>query len=264
MAHNLAKKIIINDLNKPLSELLQMIVEHPIEIASFYESLWSEQHSHVINNDSTNHYYEVRAEFNKSKNPQLFLYLLARCIKGSVRYNADGQFNQSPDKRRFGTRPEKMRNNIFGVSNLLKGKASFYSLDYREIISKAKENDLIYMDPPYQGVCGERDSRYFSGISHLDFVNELQELNAKNISYIVSYDGRRGDKVFGELLPNYLQLSHVELDAGRSSQSTLLGIDEITYESLYISEALKDRLSQKPHNHKRAQSQQSFLIESIV
>lgn len=84
------------------------------------------------------------------------------------------------------------------------------------------------MDPPYQGVCGDRDLRYLSGISHDGFVEALDRLNAKKISYIVSYDGRRGERVFGELLPDFLGLMRIEIEAGRSSQSTLLGRDEIT------------------------------------
>jgi DNA adenine methylase len=176
--------------------------------------------------------------------------LLARCVKGAVRYNADGLFNQSPDKRRMGTRPATMRSNILGVSSLLQGKSRFSSLDYRVVLDQAVVGDLVYMDPPYQGVCGERDSRYFSGIDHQEFVLALEGLNARGISYIVSYDGRRGNKTFGESLPSYLELSHVELDAGRSSQSTLLGRDERTYESLYLSSALMARLTQKAANHR--------------
>lgn len=226
-ARGMAKTYAINDLNQPLVELLRLIIEHPVETAAFYERLWSKQHA-----DSLVHYYKVREDFNRAQDPRLFLYLLARCVKGSVRYNSDGFFNQSPDKRRHGTRPDTMRSNIFGVSALLKGKTHFSSLDYREILSKTKKSDLVYMDPPYQGVCGERDSRYFSGISHNDFVDSLKDMDSRGIAYIVSYDGRRGDKVFGELLPEALGLTRVELAAGRSSQSTLLGRAELTFESL--------------------------------
>ena len=211
-ARQIAKSYLINDLNKPLAELLRLIVDSPSETASFYEDIWNEQHS-----DSVEHYYRVRADFNRTQDPRLFLYLLARCVKGSVRYNADGMFNQSPDKRRHGTRPKTMRANILGVSTLLKGKAEFSSLDYREVLAGARPTDLVYMDPPYQGVCGERDSRYYSGIYHADFVSALEELNSREIPYIVSYDGRRGDKTFGEILPASLELTHIELEAGRSS-----------------------------------------------
>jgi DNA adenine methylase len=70
------------------------------------------------------------------------------------------------------------------------------------------------------------------------FVKSLHDLNERGISYIVSYDGRTGSKVHGERLPDSLGLQRIELDAGRSSQSTLLGADSRTYESLYLSPAL--------------------------
>jgi DNA adenine methylase len=258
-ARHMAKNYLINDLNKPLAESLRLIVEFPADTASFYESVWNDQHD-----DSIEHYYRVREDFNRTQDPRLFLYLLARCVKGSVRYNSEGMFNQSPDKRRHGTRPKTMHTNIFGVSTLLKGKTKFSSLDYSDVLAKAQKNDLVYMDPPYQGVCGNRDSRYFSGIYHNDFVASLEELNSREISYIVSYDGRRGDKSFGELLPDSLELTRIELDAGRSSQSTLLGIDENTYESLYLSRALTNKLADKPADYPQVHVQYSIFSALIA
>ena len=158
--------------------------------------------------------------------------------KGSVRYNSEGVLNQSPDKRRQGARPETMRKNIMGVACLLQGKSEFTSLDYREVLNTAGQTDLIYMDPPYQGVCSNRDARYYSGIRHVEFIDALEKLTAKRHLFIISYDGRRGDKTFGELLPESLDMTRIEIEAGRSSQSTLLGLDEVTYESLYLSREL--------------------------
>ena len=164
-----------------------------------------------------------------------FLYLLARCVKGAVRYNSEGLFNQSPDKRRKGTHPDKMRKNIEGVSLLLKGKCKFTHLDYRKLLDSAESSDFIYMDPPYQGVCGNRDSRYFSGIHFDDFVLALEQLNRRGVAFAISYDGRRGNKTFGIPLPKELELKQIEIEVGRSSQATLLGREEITTESLYLS-----------------------------
>ncbi len=256
-ARGLAQSYLVNDLNKPLSELLALIVEQPEELAEFYERLWQEQQG-----DSVGHYYRVRDEFNQTQNPRLFLYLLARCVKGAVRYNSEGLLNQSPDKRRLGTRPQTMRTSILGVSRLLKGKTIFFASDYREILSLARENDLVYMDPPYQGVCGNRDARYFAGIDYSDFVAALDELNSRNISYIVSYDGRRGEKKFGETLPGTLKLTHIEIEAGVSSQATLLGKQEVTYESLYLSHALIRKLSIKPLDYHMPHAQQLTIFEA--
>jgi len=235
-AKQIAGQFWINDINSPLIKLLELIIEYPEEIADFYLKIWNEQQ-----NDSAEHYYQIREQFNRTQDPKFFLYLLARCAKGSVRYNAEGLFNQSPDKRRKGTQPEKMGKNIFGVSFLLKGKCIFSDTDYKKVLQCVDENAVVYMDPPYQGVCGERDSRYYAGIAFDDFVIALEELNKKGISFIVSYDGRRGTKNFGNPLPDFLNLTKIEIEAGRSSQSTLLGRDEITVESLYLSSALLGR-----------------------
>ncbi len=231
--YNKAEEYVINDFNKPLIDLFRMVVESPEFVASRYEEIWSDQHY-----DSIEHYYQIREKFNLTKDPVFFLYLLARCVKGAVRYNSDGLFNQSPDKRRNGTNPKTMRQNIFSISSVLKGRTTFSSLDYKTILESTKPGDIVYMDPPYQGVCGERDSRYFSGISHIEFVEELEKLNHKKISYIVSYDGKCGNKSYGEELPIELQLEHIHLNAGRSSQATLLGKDSVTYESLYVTKDL--------------------------
>lgn len=256
-ARGIAQRFWLNDLNAPLIELLRMIVQSPGTLADFYETLWNQQHQ-----DSLEHYYRVREDFNRTRDPRLFLYLLARCVKGAVRYNSDGLFNQSPDKRRHGTLPKTMRANIGAVSTLLRKRAKFSHLDYRNVLTESEEGDVVYMDPPYQGVCGERDSRYFAGIAFDDFVDALVDLNQRHIAYLVSYDGRRGGKQFGRKLPDYLNLTLVELNAGRSSQATLLGRDETTVESLYLSPALVQRLDVTPTNHSLRGHEQLRFLES--
>lgn len=237
-ARNLASGYVINDLNKPLIHLWQAILHSPEQLTQQYERLWKAQHG-----DRRRYYDEVRNQFNRTRRPDCLLYLLARCVKAAVRYNADGEFNQSPDNRRMGALPETMREHILGASFLLRGKTDCSSLDYKEVVGRATTDDLIYMDPPYQGVCGSRDPRYLKAVLFDEFVEVLESLNASDISYLVSYDGRTGDRTHGRLLPNHLRLQLVELDAGRSSQATLLGRAEVTVESLYLSPALAEKLN---------------------
>jgi DNA adenine methylase len=56
-------------------------------------------------------------------------------------------------------------------------------------------------------------------------------------------------------------LTRVELDAGRSSQSTLLGRDEVTFESLYLSQDLTKGLVSLPTDYIRPNAQQYVLLE---
>lgn len=234
-ANQIAHSFWLNDLNQPLVELLELAIETPNDLATFYSELWNEQHE-----NSVAHYFEVRSRFNETNDPKIFLYLLARCVKGSVRYNSQGLFNQSLDKRRKGTQPERMKKNIAGVSSLLQGRCKFTSLDYQEVLAQTQDSDFIYMDPPYQGVCGNRDSRYLSGIDFDDFVLAIKELNRRGRSFAISYDGKLGGKAFGKVLPSSLNLKRVEIEVGRSSQSTLLGREEVTVESLYLSPSLSN------------------------
>jgi DNA adenine methylase len=256
-ARSRAKEFWLNDYNKPLSELLALIINQPESISDFYKATWRGE-----DEDALEHYYRIREDFNRTNDPKLLLYLLARCVKGSVRYNSEGLFNQSPDKRRLGTRPETMRDNILRVSLLMRGKTIVTSQDYRDVLANCRESDVVYMDPPYQGVCGERDSRYLSGISFDEFVAALDQLNEKSVRYIISYDGRLGDQTYGRPLPDYLALTLVEIEAGRSSQATLLGREDVTFESLYLSKTLSAAVGALPRTLHRNSAAQMQLLES--
>jgi DNA adenine methylase len=234
-----AKSYIINDLNEAITSILQTAVESPEQLYREYEVIWSEQFKYPDGHVA--HFYKIRDEYNNGDiSPAKMLYLLARCVKGSVRYGSNGNFNQSPDKRRNGTNPKTLKRNIDAISYYLKGKSQFYALDYHEILEKSRQGDLIYMDPPYQGTSNVRDSRYISGIDFDEFVEAIDKLNAKNVDFIISYDGICGNRQYGKELPKELHLRKVLLNAGLSSQSTLLGRKETTFEALYISRGLQN------------------------
>lgn len=236
-----ASRFHLNDLNQPLTALWHEIINDPKGIAAGYQRLWEKQLG-----QERDYYDLVRDEFNKTKRPDCLLYLLARCVKASVRYNAKGEFNQSPDNRRLGRHPEQMAEDIFAIAKLFKGRVIITSKEYQEIIKTATHHDLVYLDPPYQGVCSSGDPRYYGGVNFDEFMTSLTHLIDHNIPLILSYDGRTGSKAYGKELPAELGLHRVEIMAGRSTQSTLLGGDEITYEALYLSKNLVADLEISP------------------
>lgn len=239
------QSFIINDINSPLINVLRSAIETPNELIEKYSVVWNMQF--VYPQGSVEHYYKIREDFNNGdQSAENMLYLLARCVKGAVRYGSNGLFNQSPDKRRNGTSPITLRKNVIEISSILKGKALFYSKDYQEILNMATCGDIVYLDPPYQGVCSTRDNRYFSGIKYDDFVCAIDKLNQRNIDFVISYDGKCGDKTYGNDLPRDLNLKKVLLRAGLSSQSLLLGKKETTFESLYISRGLSQNVIVPP------------------
>lgn len=226
----------LNDLNKDVAGVLDAAINQPDELAAGYEQIWNEQFSG--DGDHVAHFFTVRDSFNAGdKTPAVFLYLLARCVKGAVRYGPNGM-NQSPDKRRHGTKPTLMRQNILTVSGLLKGRSKVTSLDYKEIFSQVSSDDFLYMDPPYQGTSGKKDARYIAGVSVDELEQQLMTLDSKHVSYLLSYDGTCGDKTYGRDLSSELGCHKVLLDAGRSTQATLLGRTDRTLEALYVSDGL--------------------------
>lgn len=242
-ARGVVQRFWINDAHKPLIALWREIIENPEAISIGYAELWNAQ----IGNERE-FFDKVRARFNQSHQPADFLYLLARCVKAAIRYNSNGEFNNTPDNRRKGAQPDEMRYRIEYASSLLRGRTRTTAWDYKKVLAKCTRDDLIYMDPPYQGVCGNRDQRYLPKIDHDEFCVELEKLNERDIRYIISYDGRTGEKEYGQPMPDSLQLTRMELRAGRSTQATLLGRSAITYESLYLSPTLRtaEALNREP------------------
>jgi len=237
-----ARRFYLNDVHEPLMKLWKKIVNEPEELADQYESLWLEQAG-----QEREYYDRIRDRFNESNDPHLFLYLLARCVKAAVRYNGHGKFNNSPDNRRLGMRPPTMRRNIMHASELLRGRVRLACQDYRATLAEATPEDVVYMDPPYQGVCDTRDHRYCGSVDFDSFVQSLDNLNNRRVAFTVSYDGRTGGKVHGRALPTQLHLVRVELHVGRSTQATLLGRKDTTVESLYLSPVLVAQLGGVPH-----------------
>lgn len=236
-ARGFAGQFVLNDLNKPLADLWVEILQRPDALCDEYANHWQRQL-----HDKKAYFFKVRDEFNRTHEPQHLLYLLARIVKGSVRYGSDGNFNQSADNRRFGMKPHAMRENIHSVSVLLRKRTRVSALDFRDVVKAVTALDLVYMDPPYQGTSFTRDHRYLNGLSYDDFSSALVGMNKRHISYVVSYDGAMGGKAYGKQLPNSLCLKRLEIKAGRSSQATLLGRNAETTESLYLSPALVARL----------------------
>lgn len=241
--YGLADAFWLNDAHVPLMDLWRDILDKPEGLSSRYARLWREQ-----TGQERLYYDMVRERFNRTHQPECFLYLLSRCVKAAIRYNSDGEFNNSPDNRRKGATPKTTLARIKGAAKLLSGRTLITATDYTQVLASCGPEDLIYMDPPYQGVCGKRDSRYAPRFDHDAFCETLAELNRKHCMYVVSYDGRTGEKRFGQILPAELRLKHIELHAGRSSQATLLGRNHDTYESLYLSLPLANAVDSGKRN----------------
>lgn len=232
-----AGRFVLSDSLSPLVGIWSKILHSPEELVEDYRRLWEAQQA-----SPRAGYDAVRAAFNLNPEPTQLLYLLTRCVKNSPRFNREGHFNQSPDNRRLGMRPATLQQRVQVAHMLLKERGTCFVGDYSRALAQAGGQDLVYLDPPYMGVSGRRDGRYHQGLDYERFVAELQQANHRKLSYMVSFDGRCGERSYGPGLPESLGLHKLELHLGRSSQATLSGRVEETVESLYLSPALGQRL----------------------
>jgi DNA adenine methylase len=232
-AHGAADEFLLSDILPPLMDLWGMVLRRPEELAADYEGIWRAQFG-----DPRRHFAGVRDAYNRHGGPARLLYLIARCVKNAVRFNAEGHFNQSADHRRHGMRPDRMRRQILGAHVLLRARCCTECADFRDVLDRAHPGDLVYMDPPYEGVSEGGDPRYASQLPRRELVDALSWLNERGIDWLLSYDGRCGEKVYGARLPESLGLTRVFLPVGRSAQATLNGLASETVESLYLSPGL--------------------------
>lgn len=230
----LAERFVVADSLAPLVEIWRRTIATPHALADAYAHVWQGQTP-----GDAEYYNRVREAFNRRREPATLLYLLARCVKNSPRFNQRGEFNQSPDKRRLGMQPGKMRRELLGASALLAGRTTVACADFATVIEEATSDDLVYLDPPYQGTSTGTDRRYHQGLSRDRLIAALESLNRRAVPFLLSYDGRSGAKTYGAPLPQSLGLSRLELRAGRSTQATLNGKAEETIESLYVSSSLR-------------------------
>src|SRR5688500_9563962 len=231
--HRNPQRIVIGDSLPSLAALWRVIIDDPKAAADRYAEVWSGQR------EAEGHYFnEVRSRFNAEGDPIDLLYLLCRCVKNAVRFNRKGEFTQSVDKRRLGMKPDKMRNQMFGASVLLKGRTEVRTGDWLDSVADARSGDFIYLDPPYMGTSQARDTRYAEQMAQERLVGGLKALLDRGLSVALSYDGMTGERTYGPPLPAYLKMTRTFIHTGRSSQATLSGKNEETVESLYLSSDL--------------------------
>ena len=229
----IARRYVIADALEPMARLWQSIIDEPAPTARRYRTIWEGQR------EGDRDYFDViRERYNATADPVDLLYLVCRCVKNAVRFNAKGAFTQSVDRRRLGNHPAPTVAAIEGVSRVVRGGRQGRTRDWLATTADAGPRDFIYLDPPYLGTTIGRDRRYARQLERETLIDGLRVLGARGVRFVLSYDGMTGDKVYGPPLPDELGLSRVLLDAGVSSQATLSGRSERTIESLYLSRGL--------------------------
>lgn len=218
-------KAVCGDICSPLIDLWNEIKENPKHLAEEYRIRWTK-----LQEEGYQIYYDIRDEFNRNRKPEDLLFLSRTCVNGLIRFNSDGNFNNSLHHTRPGIAPDSLKKIIFDWSKRIQC-AEFIACEYFESTSKAKKGDLVYLDPPYFHTKG----RYYGTIDFERFLNYLESLNQRGIKYMLSFDGIRGKDDFTVELPKELYKRHEFIPSGNSSFKKVMDKENMqVFESLYL------------------------------
>lgn len=177
-------KAVLSDVNKELIDCYQAIKKNPKVISRYLE-----EHSLKSSND---YYYQIREEFNSCKpsirRAAMFIYLNKTCFNGIYRVNKKGKFNVPYGFKEPPFLPSKKDLNTV---HLTLKKTELLYCSYKDIISKVKSEDFVYLDPPYPPLNGTSNFTHytasrFSREDHQELCNFAKELSCKGCQVLIS------------------------------------------------------------------------------
>ncbi|MHA1437834.1 MAG: DNA adenine methylase [Promethearchaeota archaeon] len=169
------KKAILSDINPHIINFYKSIQNNKINPKKVREFLNKHGKKLALTGKSTDsYYYEMRDKFNETNDPMYFLFLNRSCFNGLIRFNSSGKFNTPFCRKpnRFSkSYITKIVNQVAWIYETLRTREfDFQCIDWKDAVSDLKENDLVYIDPPYYG----RHTTYYNEWSDDDMI-ELVE-----------------------------------------------------------------------------------------
>ena len=226
LPHRVGTPAVSGDTISELVELWKFVKSAPAELADGYEVRWTE-----LQRTGHTAFYRVRDRFNASRDPIDLLFLSRTCVNGLIRFNARGDFNNSLHHTRPGIAPQRLRRIILDWSRWVQD-VSFVAADYRDTLATAAQGDLAFLDPPYAANKG----RYRKASFDLEaFFSELERLNSIGVNWMLTFDGKAGDRAYAQLVPRELYRHAFAIETGNSPFPRLQDarVDAVT-ESVFL------------------------------
>lgn len=196
------EKAIINDINCRLYNFyIEMKEKYPEarkqldklqkeyeENQKTYEELKVENPNERVENKNEALYYWMRDAFNHKINTEylesvVYFFINKTAYSGMIRYNANGEYNV-PFGRYKNFNTKLITDEHF---NLLQG-TEIYNYDYSKIFDMAKDDDFIFLDPPYDCVFSDYGNEsYKEGFGeeeHRRLANDFRNLSCKALLVI--------------------------------------------------------------------------------
>ncbi len=181
------KHAYLSDINKNLITTYNIIKN---DVNTLILRLKEHQELH-----SKEYFYNQRKKFNKLiantesgiEIASLFIYLNRTCFNGLYRENSKGEFNVPIGSYKNPTICNE--ENLLSVNRILQ-TAEIHCHGYEESIKNVRENDFVYIDPPYLPVDATSFTKYskndFGEEHHKNLSNFCDSINDLGAYYMLS------------------------------------------------------------------------------
>ncbi len=231
MNHIYINRIVCSDVNGDLIDLWRTIKNDARGLYKEYGTMWENMSKISQRLDKKKYYEDIREEFNQTRSPYLYFFLMRTCTNGLPRYNRLGNFNQTFHLTRDGMKPSRLKKTLFEWHDIMKGNnVEFIRCDYNTIFDGVDDGDFLYLDPPYE--INRSTGRYFGKVDYIDLFDRLRILNDREIKYALSFDNEHDDIIVpGDCYENQYNIK----STNGSFRTTVQGQKKTgIYESLYI------------------------------
>ena len=190
-------KLLINvykDIQNDKDKLFEYITIYITEYDSIKGNIINKKPKTIDEGKSSkeSYYYWVRNKFNNMDKDSIecsaiFMFLNKTCFRGMYRegpngYNVPyGHYKKTP---KIITKDE-----LDNISELIKN-VEFIHCSFKESIKNVKEEDFVYLDPPY---APENEKSFVGYVNdgfnldmHKNLFNEILKLNEKNVKFLLS------------------------------------------------------------------------------
>lgn len=139
------ENLIGTDVLSPLIEIFNYVKHDPETLINSYDN-WNKKFE--LNRLDT--YEEVREKFNRERDALDFMFLTRSAYSGIIRFRKSDGYMSTPIGPHTPISTDNFRDRVDIWNKILTNVSTeFLTQDYRETMSRAGENDLIYCDPPY-------------------------------------------------------------------------------------------------------------------
>ena len=185
------KQIIINDLNKELTNLYLTIKQDVEGLIAELKVLDLNYKGRETKEQRSEFFYQIRTEYNESKIASidlnirlaaLFIFLNRTCFNGLYRVNRNNLFNVPFGKYANPTICDEV--NLRNV-NLLLQKVDIINGDYAATLHYVSDKTFFYLDPPYKPIS---NTSSFTSYSSTSFDDE-QQIRLKEFCDAINENG---------------------------------------------------------------------------